>query len=228
MCIRDSLHAIGDRAARVGVDALEKVMDPGAGNPQGHTLAHLQVVHPDDQQRIGQLGLYLAITHAWAAPDRPYDLTVIPFIDEVSDDDLYRPDGYYMQNVYPSRSLVEAGGVLVGGSDAPVDDLSPRPFFNIAAGISRMNPDGDVLNAAETVDVHEMIAAYTINGARVMGHEDRVGSIEVGKRADLAVIDRNLLMLAEEGGFEAITSIIDTQVDLTVFDGAVIFERDGD
>ncbi len=222
------LHAIGDRAARIGTDALEKVMDPAAGNPLRHTLAHLHVVHPDDQQRIGRLGLYLAITHAWAAPDRPYDLAVIPFIDEVSDDTLYRPDGYYLSNVYPARSLMDAGGVLVGASDAPVDDLSPRPFFNIAEGISRMNADGEVLNAAETIDIHEMIAAYTINGARVMGHEDRLGSIEVGKRADLAVIDRNILTLAEDGGFEAITSIIDTQVDLTMFDGAVIFERDPD
>lgn len=222
------LHAIGDRAARIGTNALEKVMDPDAGNPLRHTLAHLHVVHPEDQERIGRLGLYLAITHAWAAPDRPYDLTVIPFIDEVSDDTLYRPDGYYLNNVYPARSLMGAGGVLVGASDAPVDDLSPRPFFNIGSGISRMNADGEVLNAAETVDIHAMIAAYTVNAARVMGHEDRVGSIEVGKRADLAVIDRNILTLAETGGVEAITSIIDTQVDLTIFDGAVIFDRASD
>ena len=220
------LHAIGDRAARIGVDALETVLDPSTGNPLRHTLAHLHVVHPDDQQRIGQLGLFLAITHGWAAPDRPYDLTVIPFIDRVTDDDLYRADAYYISNVYPARSLMDAGGVLVGASDAPVDDLSPRPFFNIASGVARMNPDGQVLNPSETVDMDNMIAAYTIDAARAMGHEDLVGSIEVGKRADLAVLDRNILSLSETASVESIIAIEDTQVDMTVFDGRVIFERD--
>jgi predicted amidohydrolase YtcJ len=217
------IHVIGDRAARIAVDALEPVMDGVKDNPLRHTLTHLQVVHPDDQARIGRLGLYLAITQAWTPPIFEYDMTVIPFIEEVSGkDDLYDPDSYYMQNVYPSRSLMEAGGILVGGSDAPVDDLSPRPFVNIALGVSRSNEQGQVLNASEAVDIHDMIAAYTINGAHAMHQEDLVGSIEVGKRADLAVLDRNIVSLYDEGRPE---EILDTQVDMTVFDGEVIYER---
>ncbi|MGI9264408.1 MAG: amidohydrolase [Gammaproteobacteria bacterium] len=217
------LHAIGDRAARVAADALEPVMEGTSGNPLRHTLAHLQVVHPDDQLRIGKLGLYLAITHAWVGPDRPYDMTVIPFIERVDGDaDLYNPDSYYMQNVYPARSLMKAGAVLVGASDAPVDDLSPRPFFNIALGVSRVNEEGQALNASEAVDIHEMIAAYTINGARAMSQEDLVGSIEVGKRADIVVLDRNIVADYENG---QIGDILKTQVDMTLFDGEVIHRR---
>ena len=77
------IHVIGDRAARVAVDVLENVMDPVAGNPLRHTLAHLQVIHPDEVERMGKLGLYLAYTYAWILTDLPYDMSVIPFIDEM-------------------------------------------------------------------------------------------------------------------------------------------------
>ena len=198
-------------------------MGDDSGNPLRHTLAHLQVVHPDDQLRIGRLGLYLAITHAWIVPGIDYDMMVIPFIEVISGENtLYDPDSYYMRNVYPARSLMEAGGVLVGGSDAPVEDLSPRPFVNIALGVTRSNDQGQALNASEAVDIHDMIAAYTINGARAMRQESLVGSIEVGKRADLAVLDRNIASLYESGRS---VEIAETQVDMTVFDGEVIYQR---
>ena len=67
-----------------------------------------------------------------------------------------------------------------------------------------------------------MIAAYTINGARAMSQENSVGSIEVGKRADLAVLNQNIVELYENG---QPASIADTQVDITVFDGEIIYER---
>lgn len=217
------IHVIGDRAARVAVDALETVMDPVSGNPLHHTLAHLQVIHPDDVKRMGTLGLYLAYTYAWMLTDLPYDMAVIPFIDEIkSVEDLYNPEGYYMQNAYPVRSTMEAGAILVAGSDAPVDDRSPRPFVNMALGITRKSPEYGVLNENETVDVHRMIAAYTIDGARAISQESIVGSIEAGKRADFVVLDQNIVELYENGRADRIA---DTQVVLTIFDGEVIFER---
>lgn len=217
------IHVIGDRAVRVGVDALEAVMDPALGNPLRHTMAHLQIIHPDDQLRIGKLGLYLAYTYAWALTGLTYDMTVIPFIDEIKNvEDLYDPNGYYMQNAYPVRSVMEAGAVLAAGSDAPVDDRSPRPFVNMAVGITRSGPEFGVLNENESIDVHQMIAAYTINGARALSQEDRVGSVEVGKRADFAVINQNIVELFEKGEAERIA---DTLVDLTIFDGEVIYKR---
>jgi predicted amidohydrolase YtcJ len=218
------IHVIGDRAVRVAVNALAAVMDPAAGNPLRHTLAHLQLIHPEEQQRIGELGLYLAFTYAWMLPDLPYDMSVMPFIDQISSvADLYDPDGYYMQNNYPVRTTLEAGAVLLGGSDAPVDNRSPRPFHNMALGITRENPDGAVMNPEKTVDVYQMIEAYTINGAKDMKQEALVGSIEVGKRADLAVLNQNIIDLYEAG---RATEITDTLVDLTVFDGRVIYQRE--
>ena len=220
------IHALGDRAVRLAADILEPIMADDSGNPLRHALAHTQVIHPDDVRRIGALGLYLAYTYSWMSVTPPYDMTVIPFIEEVSSlVELYDPDSYYMQNVYPVRSTMEAGAVLIAGSDAPVDDLSPRPFINMALGVSRADPvlDGRALNADEAINMHEMIAAYTINGARAMKQEDKTGSIEVGKRADFAVLDRNIVELYEA---EAFRDIFETQVDVTVFDGEVIYTRE--
>jgi len=79
-----------------------------------------------------------------------------------------------------------------------------------------------VLNENETIDVHQMIAAYTINGARAMSQENSVGSIESGKRADLVVLDQNIVELYESGQAERIA---DTGVDITIFDGEIIYNR---
>lgn len=218
------VHAIGDRAVRAAADALEQVAPPGAGNPQRHGLAHLQLVHPDDQRRIGEMGLYLAWTFAWALTDPEYDLSVMPFLDDVTDGDgIYDGSHYAMQNSYPARSMAEYGAVTVAGSDAPVDDRSPRPFVNMAIGVTRRGEDGNVLNAAEALDVHQVIAAYTINAARHLNQEATTGSIEPGKKADLALLDRNIVELYESGNA---IGIADTKVDLTLFEGEVIYRRE--
>jgi len=217
------IHAIGDRAIREAIDALEQVTPPDGSNPARHALAHLQLVHPDDQQRSGKLGLYLAWTYAWMLTNPPYDLTVMPFLSDVTaEGGIYDAESYHMQNSYPVRSMMQAGAVTAAGSDAPVDDRSPRPFINMATGVTRQGSDGKVLNASEAIDIHQMIAAYTINGARALKQEAITGSIEVGKKADLVVMDRNIVALYEAGEGLAIA---DTQVDATYFEGELIYQR---
>jgi len=107
----------------------------------------------------------------------------------------------------------------VGGSDYYVTDLNP--LLAIETAITRQNPwsnDGPVLNENERVDLATMIEAYTINGAYQMKLDDVQGSIEVGKRADLVILDRNL--------FEISTSeISDAQVVMTIFDGRIVYEQ---
>jgi predicted amidohydrolase YtcJ len=220
-------HAIGDRAVRVAVDAFAAARDANGARDRRHGIAHAQLVHPDDQRRIGELGLYVAFTHAWSEPDPVYDLSVVPFIDELQTGapDLYDLEHYYPKNVYPAASIQRLGGIVTAGSDAPVDDRDPRPFFNLEQAVTRENDsmgDGVVLNAAERLSIHDAIAAYTINGARSLGDEDRLGSVEVGKLADLIVIDQDLVALAERGQAERIS---DTRVLTTMFDGRIVMER---
>ena len=214
-------HVIGDRAARVALDGFEALREARASAAR-HSLGHIQLVHPDDYQRIGDLGLSLAFTYAWITTDLAYDLSVIPFIDQVQGvANLYRDDSYYFQNAYPVAGLRDAGAVLVAGSDAPVDTRDPRPFVNIAQAVTRAGADGSVLNAAHAIDILDAIDAYTINGARLFGHDAQTGSLEVGKLADLTVVDRDLISLAGSGAAQEIS---EAGVMMTLFEGQVVFE----
>jgi predicted amidohydrolase YtcJ len=216
-------HVIGDRAARVAVDAFDSVAEKSVAAGLRHGLAHAQLIHPDDQSRIGRLGLYVAFTYAWILPEYQYDMTVIPFVDQVDGTrGLYDRSYYYVQNVYPAASVQRAGGLLVAGSDAPVDTRDPRPFVNIQQAVTRSG-NGHTLNADERISIHDALAAYTINGARALGQDDRLGSLEPGKIADLIVVDQDIVSLAERGDPDRIGA---TRVRVTIFDGKVIFEAD--
>jgi predicted amidohydrolase YtcJ len=194
-------------------------------NGQPHGLAHAQLVHPDDQKRIGELGLFVAFTHSWSSPEPEYMMTVVPFVDELKGGftDVYDPDNYYMKNAYPVRTVQEFGGLIISGSDAPVERRDPAPFLHIEQAITRDmedQPDIPALNAGETLDIHSSLAAYTINGARAMSQAEKLGSLEAGKLADLIVVDRDVVALAESGRAHEIS---ETRVLLTLFDGKIVF-----
>ena len=216
------IHALSDKAVRMTLDAFEEVREIAEQQGLPQSITHAQLVHPDDVKRLGELGVYVAATYAWADPDREYDMSVIPFVDQISSsDELYSLDGYYMKNTYPFRSIMEAGGILTWGSDAPVESRDPRPFENLQIAVTRA-AQGRVLNENEKISIHDALAAFTINGARFMQQDGELGSIEPGKIADLIVLNQNVVELAEQGRAEM---IIDTKVDLTMFDGKIIYQR---
>ncbi|HET6564694.1 MAG TPA: amidohydrolase family protein [Xanthomonadales bacterium] len=220
------VHALADKAIRIVVDEFAAVKPLADEKGLTQSIAHAQLVHPDEQKRIGELGVATVFTLVWTASGVEYEMTVAPFIDELQGvSDLYNPEHYYMQNVYPAKRILDAGGPLVHGSDAPVGTRDPIPLVNLQMAITRgANSEGAVaLNPKEAIDVHQAIAALTINGARLFGHDDRLGSIEVGKIADLVVLDQNIVELAESGKAEAIAG---TSVILTVFDGQVVYQAE--
>jgi predicted amidohydrolase YtcJ len=215
------VHALADKGVRVTVDefAREKELADRQGLTQ--SLAHVQVVNPDDQKRIGELGISAVFTFVWTASGPEYEMSVAPFIDELKGvADLYNPDHYYIKNVYPARSMQEFGANIVNGSDAPVGSRNPIPLVSLQQAITRGEGD-TVLNPSESLDVHSAIAAFTINGAKLFRHEDRLGSIETGKLADLIVLDQNIVELAEGGHPERIG---ETKVAMTIFNGGLVFE----
>jgi hypothetical protein len=202
------MHAIGDRAVRAGLDAVEEAQRRNGARDHRHTMAHLQLVHPDDIPRFAALGVAADFQALWAFPDTWITGINLPAVGQARVD-----------RMYPIGSIARAGGRIAGGSDWFVSSLNP--FAAIETALLREDPAGEiagVLNAGERVDLATMIAAYTIEGAWLMQHERRTGSIEVGKRADIVVLDRNLFEVPP-------AEIGDAQVLLTLLDGSVIFEK---
>jgi predicted amidohydrolase YtcJ len=196
------IHAIGDMGIRTAVDAIEAARAADGVSTTHDSLAHVQLLNPDDVPRIGRDHLFLAFTYAWADTDPEYDLSVVPFYDRVTGSGyaaLHPEDGYYERNAYPVRSLRDAGAVLVAGSDAPVDTSDPRPFINMSMAVTRALPGQPALNASEAISIRDVIDAYTIAGARFLSTDKDAGSLEVGKSGDFIVLDRDILALADAG-----------------------------
>lgn len=218
------IHAIGDLAVHTALDALEMAYGAGAAGTRD-ALAHLQLVDDADIARIGRDHLYAVFTYSWATVDAGYDLTVIPFLQPVHGNSyaaLHPPGSWYETHVYPTRSVQRAGGLLAAGSDAPVATRDPQPFVNIAIGITRRVPGQQSLNAAQALTLPEMLDAYTITGARMLGRDGDIGSLEVGKSADFIVLDQDILALPAAGRAD---HIADTHVLATWFMGKQVYAR---
>ena len=126
--------------------------------------------------------------------------------------------------MYNFRSLADAGALLVFGSDAPVAD--PNPFLGMHAAMCRQRPDRMRMGnwyEAESVSLVQAIHAYTLGPARAAGWQDTIGSIEMGKRADIIALDRNLFAIS--GSNVESDEIAGTQVELTMFDGKIVYAR---
>jgi predicted amidohydrolase YtcJ len=201
------IHAIGDRAVRTAVEAIAAARAADGNRATRDGLAHAQLVHPDDVARIGREKLFIAFTYAWNIGDAEYDTTIVPFFVKVSGNSfaqMHPAGSYYDAAIYPVKSVLEAGGVITGGSDAPVETRDPRPLVNIARAVTRRRPGGPVLTPDQRITIRQALDSYTINAARAIGWERQTGSLEAGKSADFIVLNRDILKLAESGHAEAI------------------------
>jgi predicted amidohydrolase YtcJ len=219
------IHAIGNMPVRTAVDAIEAARAADGVSSTHDALAHIQLADPEDVARIGRDHLYLAYTYAWCYTDPEYDMTVVPFIDQVKGpafEDLHPADGYYERNAYPVKSTKDAGAVLIAGSDAPVDTRDPRPFINMQMAVTRAFDGHRPLNPAQRVELRDVLDAYTINAARYLNLEQVAGSIEAGKSADFILVDRDILALAAGGKAEEIGG---TKVLGTWFMGRKVYSR---
>ena len=206
-------HTMGDRAVRTAMDAIEYARDSGdeALLDGRHTISHLGLVDPADIPRFAELNIGASVTMVWAYTSEWTHGLEIPALGIERTSQLY-----------PIRSIQAANGVILGGSDWNYGDLDP--LLSIETAITRDDPWGPIsageyeILGTEMVSLATMIDAYTINGAWQIHAEDVSGSIEVGKRADIAIYDRNLFEID-------VYEISEALVDLTIFDGRVVYRR---
>jgi len=200
------MHAIGDRAVRAGLDAIEAAQKENGRLDNRHHISHLQMIDVDDIHRFAALDTAANFQALWAYPDTYIMELNLPVLGEER-----------IQGMYPIGSVERSGGRIVGGSDWDVS--SANPLDAIETAVRRQDSlaaDGAVLNEGERVSLATMIDAYTINAAWLMHQEDTTGSIEVGKKADVVVLDRPLFD-------RPATEINDARVLETLLDGETVY-----
>jgi hypothetical protein len=204
------VHAIGDRAIRMALDAFERARAANGVRDSRHHIAHLELIDPQDLPRFRRLGVIANFQPLWAYPDTYItDLTVPVLGPERS------------RWLYPIGSVAKTGAVVVCGSDWSVSSMNPLEAIQVA--VTRRDPAlaaGPAWIPEEVVDLPAVLAGYTINGAYVNFQERETGSIEVGKAADLIVLDHNLFDVPP-------SEIHRTKVLLTLLEGKEVYRDPG-
>ena len=200
-------HALGDRAVREALDAIEAARIANGPSDGRHHLAHLQIVDPADVARFRPLGAVATMQPYWACGDDQMVELTIPFL---------RPDRAALQ--YPFRSLHRAGAMLAGGSDWTVS--TPNVLQEVEVAVDRVSVKHRAAAPflpGEALDLPDALAAFTIGSAYVNHLDEASGSIEVGKDADLVVLDRDVF---DRGA----GPIGDARVILTLIAGTAVHE----
>ncbi len=208
--IQIKTHNLGDRAVRVTLDAYEEVIEKRGNNGLRHHITHNTTVHPDDIPRFRELNVGADMIGAIAA--------LIPYV-KTSYYDTLGHDRFH-ERVLPAGGFVRAGVVVSANSDWGAGILDPmRSIQTVVTRLDPNNPDAPLAGPQHRVDLPTAIEMHTINGAWILGREGHTGSLEVGKDADLIVLDRNLFDIPTD-------RIRDTKIILTLYKGMTAWKSD--
>lgn len=206
-----NVHAIGDKSVREVLDAFELAQKTNGKRDSRHVLIHDCVVSEEDRARFSELGVIAAYQFLWMYKDPLYELEKA-FVGEER-----------ALSFYPIKILHDLGTIITGGSDSPVTDFNP--LEQIEVGVTRNSPypgeeDTDLYRWKEqALTAYQMLEIYTKNVATQMFLEDKIGTIEVGKQADLVVLSDNILEIDPK-------KISDTKVQYTLVDGNIVYQAD--
>jgi hypothetical protein len=201
------IHAIGDRANRIALDAYEKAM---AEHPEVRDarlrIEHAQILDAADIPRFGRLGVLAAMQGIHCPSDRPWAPKRLG-------------DARVAEGAYVWRKLLDAGARILNGTDAPVEDLSPIQNFH--ASVTRQDAEGRPpggFDPDQKLSRAEALRTMTLDAAYGSFAEKEKGSIAEGKLADLVVLSRDILSVPDD-------VLMGTEVLATIVDGKVLYEK---
>ncbi|HEY0749429.1 MAG TPA: amidohydrolase [Steroidobacteraceae bacterium] len=191
------IHAMGDAAVEETVNVLARIyQDLGPGDYRDY-IHHVAVL-PKPEVLHRMAALHIAVC------SQPNFVTFKPLLDAL--------EGERLQHVSPQRSLL-AAGIRVGyGSDSVPYD----PLFGIWSAVTRTGIDGEITGPEERVTLEQAIRAYTLGAAFLTFDEQTRGSLEVGKLADMVVLDRDILSIPK-------AQIKDVHVEMTIIGGQIAY-----
>ncbi|MDH3303634.1 MAG: amidohydrolase [Gammaproteobacteria bacterium] len=203
------IHALGERAIHEALNAIEAARQTAPESSTRYAICHIQVITDEDLPRFSELDVIAQGTPLWAS----YDTYGKQF---VSDDQFRR--------FWRFKSLKDLGVRLSFGSDFPASGagtLGLSPVVQIEIGHTRQNPGEPEApiqpRETERLDVESLVRGFTINAAYQMHMEDEIGSIEVGKKADLVILDENIFEIDAYDIHKA-------EVVLTMMDGDIVYK----
>lgn len=199
-------HAVGDRASRMTLDALEEARAVSGPKDLRHHIAHLEFVDPADIPRFKELGVIANFQPFWAYEDS--------YIKDITAPNLGPARSRWLR---PIGSVKKTGAIIAFGSDWPVTTLNP--IYGIHVAVTRRGPEqgaGKPWIPQEVISLSDALDAYTSHGAYVQFQEKETGSLEVGKAADLIVLDRNLFTTPP-------AQIAKAKILLTLLDGKPVY-----
>jgi predicted amidohydrolase YtcJ len=197
-------HAIGEGAIRLALDAYEEAQRENGKRDSRHSIEHIEVIHPDDIHRFKELDVTASMQ-----PDHF----------AMSERGVYteRIGTEREKYVFPINTLQKAGARLAFGTDFPIDVLNP--LLQIYRAVTRIDSSGEaVWHPHERITLSEALKAYTAGSAYGTFREHELGTLEVGKLADIVVLERNLFEVPVE-------EIPETKVQVTIVDGKVVYDQ---
>lgn len=195
------VHAIGDRANREVLDVYSRVLGSAAGDDHRWRIEHAQHLAPADIPRFGQLGVIPAMQANHCTSDAPF----VP---------QRLGERRSAQGAYMWRALIDAGAIVPNGTDAPVERVDPR--VSLYASVTRQLANGEAFYPDQCMTRQEALLSYTLWAAQAGFQEQQLGSLEVGKSADIVVWDTDLLRCAPE-------ELLTAQVEQTFLAGRRVY-----
>lgn len=199
-----NIHAIGDRGNREVMDLYEDLFKTSPNQDLRWRIEHAQTLHPDEVTRFAELGVIASMQGVHATSDGPW----VP---------KRLGEQRAQQRAYVWRALLDAGATICNGTDVPVESISPIDSY--ISSVTRRMANGEQFFPEQAMGRMEALYSYTMGCAKAVFDEDELGSLGVGKRADIVVLNANPLTLAEDD----LTSL---EVEMTLVDGDVRYVAD--